>query len=389
MAAYYAHSGTPGSFHDWQLLRDHLRAVAGLAITFATDAAPNNASLAQAAWAAGLLHDLGKYRPEFQQYLQGKRNKGDPLTYHKQAGAATVRFEWRHWPVALAVLGHHGGIPDQSLIDADLRETAGKPTADAVWEQAVRDCPELAALAPSQPAVQGAHQFDLLTRVLFSCLVDADWSDTGEHERKRKGWPADAQPPALEPAERLAKVLDHIAICAAGCPEPHIKRIRASILDACLNAAETAPGLFALTVPTGGGKTLASLAFALTHALRHALRRVIYVAPYMSILEQNAGVFRDALQLDSSAPDVFEHYSLAEPPGDEAANELRANPPLAVRGELGLRRSSLRRTCSSSRVSSATSPAGVGSCTTSHAVLSSSTSARRCHRGWSGRPAAW
>src|SRR5439155_24478082 len=94
--------------------------------------------------------------------------------------------------------------------------------------------------------------------------------------------------------------------------------------DAALTAAEQAPGLFAMTVPTGGGKTLSGLAFALAHARRHGLRRIIYVAPYLSIIEQNAREIRRALGVEDELDFVFEHHSLAEPAGgpeDEAQSD--------------------------------------------------------------------
>jgi CRISPR-associated endonuclease/helicase Cas3 len=320
MTAYFAHSvkGQPPSV--WQSLRLHLMAVAQLARERAKGACKLDDLLSDAAFAAGLLHDLGKYRVKFQEYLKDPRLKGNPLTFHKQAGAARAHFHFKHDPIAFAVMGHHGGIPDRTTITADLKQLAGEPTAQAVWPEAIRDCPELAGLAPTVPTLRGFHA-DLFTRVLFSCLVDADWSDTGEHERKSKGLAEEPKPSELDPAARLPKVLAFIETRAIQCREQHIKDIRAQIRDACLSRADDGPGLFSLTVPTGGGKTLAGLAFALKHAAKHNLRRIIYVAPYMSILEQNISVFREALGIGPDASDLFEHYSLAELPGDADLDE--------------------------------------------------------------------
>ncbi len=317
---YYAHSGASDDCRDWQPLAEHLRNVAEKARLRAVAARTAAFGLSEAALVAGLLHDLGKYRVEFQEYLHDCRDKGNPLTFHKQAGAAKALFHFNHAPIALAVMGHHGGIPDWTTLKADLKQLAGEPTAQIVWPYAIDDCPELAALAPGVPTLRGIHA-DLFTRVLFSCLVDADWTDTGEHDRKCKGLAVEPDPPALDPSARLAKVLSYIESRARQCPEQHIKNIRAQILDACLNRADDVPGVFSLTVPTGGGKTLAGLAFALKHAAKRDLRRIIYVAPYMSILEQNISVFREALGIGPDAADLFEHYSLAELPGDADGNE--------------------------------------------------------------------
>jgi CRISPR-associated endonuclease/helicase Cas3 len=316
---FFAHSGQFADFSDWQPLKDHLRQVAKLAESSAWVACPHKPELAELAYAAGLLHDLGKYRPEFQEYLKGLRIKGDPLTWHKQAGAAKSA-EVNNLPLAFVISGHHGGLSDKTEMQCAVKGPHGKAVADTVWPKAELDCPDLKALLiPSVPIKRDAAdclRADLLTRFLFSCLVDADWTDTGAYQRGVKNLPKEPIPPPLDPEERFKRVAKYIAERAERPLEPTVKKARADVLDACLAKANQPPGLFSLTVPTGGGKTLASLAFALQHARKHGLRRVIYVAPYMTILEQNADIIRAALGVSAHDPFVFEHYSLAEPPGD-------------------------------------------------------------------------
>jgi CRISPR-associated endonuclease/helicase Cas3 len=321
MPPTYAHSGRNKDYSDWQLLRDHLLGVATLARRFGDEARPGDAALVAAAYAAGLLHDLGKYRPEFQQMIRGLHPRNE-TTHHKQAGAAKAA-DAGNLPVAFAVAGHHGGLPDHDAFADLLRGPSGRAVAAGVWPTATSDCPELVSLALAPPHLPDRLAADLLTRLIFSCLVDADWYDTGEHQRRIDGHPAEPPAPTLEPATRLASVLNHIRERAMRCKEPTIASARDDILRACLTAAEWPPGLFALTVPTGGGKTLSGLAFALRHAAAHGLRRVIYIAPYLTILDQNVRVIREAIGVGHYDPTVFEHHSLAEPPGDEAENETR------------------------------------------------------------------
>ncbi len=158
-------------------------------------------------------------------------------------------------------------------------------------------------------------------RVLFSCLVDADWSDTALHGRTAAGLPADPTPPPLNAGEWIKRVLAFIATRAGACRDAVVARARADVLDACLAGAVQRPGVFSLTVPTGGGKTLSALAFGLEHAQRHGLRRLIYVAPYLSIIDQNVEVIRAALELGEQRTELFEHHSLADPPGDDSNDE--------------------------------------------------------------------
>jgi CRISPR-associated endonuclease/helicase Cas3 len=319
VSGYYAHTGLSTTCFDWQPLHEHLEQVAQLAFQRAQAARPGDESLSVVAYAAGLLHDLGKYRAEFQAYLRSESVPREQ-TYHKQAGAAKA-FGARNGPVAFAIAGHHGGLPDRSALQDLVMGSSGQPVAAAVWADATRDCPALADLPLESPPLKDKLGADLVTRLVFSCLVDADWTDTGAHyDRVYNRAPASG-PPQLDPARVLEHVLQYVAVRSAQCKEAEIASVRDDVLNACLTAALQKPGLFSLTVPTGGGKTLSGVAFALKHAAVNGLRRAIYVAPYLSIIDQNARVLREAIGVDRDDPTVFEHHSLAEPPGDEDVNE--------------------------------------------------------------------
>ncbi|MCE9564272.1 MAG: CRISPR-associated helicase Cas3' [Planctomycetes bacterium] len=325
MTPYFAHSlPPPHPQTKWELLAHHLREVGALAKEFAGTLSLTSVPLVLAAEAAGVFHDLGKYRGEFQQYIRGGLAKGNPLTHHKQAGAARA-FLARNAPVAFAIAGHHGGMPDLNDLKQSVFGPSGKAVAEQVWDTAVIDCPELAGVSLIPPFFDSTDNLgaELFTRLLFSCLVDADWTATGEFERRTHGRPVEPPPSSLIPNVRLERLLMFIAERAKEVGVTDVARIREQVLNACLTAAEKQPGAFTLTVPTGGGKTLSGLAFALKHAEKYGLRRVIYVAPYLSIIEQNADVIRRALGVGQDDLDVFEHHSLAEPPGDDTDEKAR------------------------------------------------------------------
>ena len=311
---FYAHSaaGENQPSEKWQKLAPHLKGVARLSRQFAEAARPADENFAQAAELAGLLHDIGKYRTEFQDMLLGRHPKNE-LTRHKQAGAA-IASDQRRLDLAFAIAGHHGGLPDRVGVKELVEGPGGRAVAESIWPAAVADCPEVNQPIPALARADDPIVYDILTRLLFSCLVDADWQDTSAHERHATGLDSEAGPPLLEPGRLLANVLEYIAARSENCPDRRIAEVRRQILDAALHAAELRPGLFSFTVPTGGGKTLSGLAFALKHAHTFGLRRVIYAAPYLSIIEQNAREIRRALGVDHTSPLVFEHHSLAEPP---------------------------------------------------------------------------
>jgi CRISPR-associated endonuclease/helicase Cas3 len=311
--AYFAHS-VDGSLAKGQYLAAHLLGVAEGAKHRAAVAMPDCVNVSHAAEAAGLLHDVGKYRDGFINHLRGV-NVPELERYHKQTGAAWAEG-LELGPVVTAILGHHGGMPDDYEIDDSLSGIAGREAVTEIRDRAIADCRLLDEIKPGPYADFAdfeALEEELVTRLLFSCLVDADWADTARHEQIAKGLPADPVPPPLDAELRLPKALAHIAGKAAGSTQPTLAKARADVLESCLAAAERRPGFFSLTVPTGGGKTLSGLAFALAHAKSHRLRRVIYVVPYLTILEQNAAVIRDALGVAADDLAILEHHSLADP----------------------------------------------------------------------------
>ena len=251
---------------------------------------------------AGLSHDLGKYSMEFQRRLDN-----GPKVDHATAGAFAC---WRMGQplAAFAAAGHHGGLPDGGT-------QGDSPDAGTFWGRMKRaergmlpDCSpwteEIALPSPAPPPC-GAEPLSLMffTRMLFSCLTDADFLDT---EAFMDGSPRPEHPAPLDDLwERLQR---HISGWFP--PQGELNSRRCAVLEQCIRMGKTQPpGLFTLTVPTGGGKTVASLAFALAQARARArgLRRIIYVIPYTSIIEQTAQEFRTIL----GAENVLEHHSNA------------------------------------------------------------------------------
>ncbi|MEI6278833.1 MAG: CRISPR-associated helicase Cas3' [Verrucomicrobiae bacterium] len=307
---FYAHTAEDDTGNrlpdtDWQLLADHLRNVSELAARFA---APFGAS--EEARIAGLLHDLGKYRDEFQAYLRGEC-VSSVETQHAIFGAAWAMS--RALPSTLPVAGHHAGLHDCG----DLPGMVAKPVLrinSILPELIVRLERELGRLPslPTLPAwVKDELSAEFYTRLLFSCLVDADRLDTAS-------WPEAPQPDrALDAALLLNRISAERERKAALNPESRLGALRNHIFDTALERALLPPGFFSLTVPTGGGKTLASMAFAMAHAKAHGLRRIIVVIPYLSIIEQNAAEYRRILGENV----VLENHSGVSPRDDLGEEE--------------------------------------------------------------------
>ena len=327
---YYAHTaetadGRPDRDESqWQPLREHLANVAKLAADFA---APFGAS--EEARLAGLLHDLGKYQPNFQRYLK----RGSPRTPHAIHGGAVIS---KYRNLANVIASHHAGLHDEDDgLASSLHQLASTPEGKSLLQSLLASYKADQLPSPPKPLApqlppQGDTTEDLRLRLLLSALADADYLDTEEHFLRAAGKsrPAVAHASIAELAAKLDAHLQRFADRPAPSP---LNQLRSRIAARCAEMGHTSPpGTFSLTVPTGGGKTLASAAFALHHAAAHAFLRVIYVIPYTSIIEQNARVFASIF----GAENVLEHHSLADwRAGDEtedAPDSLNARAKLAA-----------------------------------------------------------
>jgi len=320
---YFAHSGQKPDKSDWQKLSEHLHNVAQMAGDMA---APFGC--AKAAFLAGLFHDLGKYTKEFQRRLEKESIRVD----HSTAGAAMLLSMARGKDrgiaelIAYGIAGHHAGLPDR------MGETAGSLTdrlegyvdrLDPIWRKEIST--DITGLVPDVKKELTAFQYAFLGRMIFSCLVDADFKDTEAYYTSLGVVKADRDWRSLQ--SLLPQFLVAFEAHMNGLPkaETTVNRLRGEILSHIRAKANETPGLFTLTVPTGGGKTLASLAFALDHAKAHGLRRIIYAIPFTSIIDQTASIFQDILGKEH----VLEHHSAIEEDkidsrqGKEAKDKLK------------------------------------------------------------------
>lgn len=321
---YYAHTAEtatgerePNKSH-WQLLSTHLCNVAERAKLFA---APFG--LADEARLAGLLHDLGKYGKRFQQRLENPSIKG--INHWVQG--AYVAFQNRNIRLPFAIDGHHTGMPayvsdefkrslqnsmkDFLVGNGVVLGTGHEESINELLVRANNDAIELGSF-PSNSEMSFAEA--LRTRMLFSCLVDADFLDTESHFDSKRA--KSRSVPSLSEKIALQAVMKRLQEFST---DGQVNQARQQLLMDSLKAAKKQPGLFSLTAPTGSGKTLASLAFALKHCCHHnaslpstshnRFRRIIVVIPFTSIIEQTAKVFRDLFKPVFGPDYVLEHHS--------------------------------------------------------------------------------
>ncbi len=328
----FAHSVSSKPNTTWEPLQLHLDEVSALAAKFA-------GKFGAAGWGqvAGALHDMGKLSPEFQAKLNGRQGHVD----HSTAGArvAAETFGPMGQLLAYVIAGHHAGLANWDgdgggLSNLGRRLDARKHEIPSYvgWEQLATLPARLSAPTLTRhPELKGAlaregTSLTLFARFLLSALVDADRLCTeafyieaeGRAAAPRSGWRSLAMLKSRLDLH-MTEIASRAATETASPRRQLVQQERAAILAAARAAADRDTGLFSLTVPTGGGKTLASLTFALDHAVKHDLDRVIYVIPFTSIIEQTARVFREALGPDL-AGHVIEHHSAFRE--DEAVAKL-------------------------------------------------------------------
>jgi len=367
----FAHTRKGLGVEHWQPLIEHLEAVAELASGHA-------AAFDSGGWGrlAGLWHDVGKYAEDFQAYLMNSAGDatlvdasvadgGRGRVDHSSAGALRV-FErcsdrlLREGglpadgkALAMVIAGHHSGLPEGTTFEADrlarpekrARLVAacrgGVGEIEALLDRPLPEPPPMlrsSALAGWADRRAAADEWilrhEFWTRMLFSALIDADRLDT-ERFMDPGAWAVrEAAGAGTDVLRRLRELVDRhleeVAAAAragaAGLSAESRSRadavldLRAGVLADCRRAAERATGRHSLTVPTGGGKTLAALAFALDHAIRHGLRRVIVVIPFTSIIDQTARVYREAF--GRLAEVLVEHHSNLDPARETYENRL-------------------------------------------------------------------
>lgn len=297
-----AHVAEDGRVHP---LMEHLHSTAERATGFA-------AQFGCAGWGylAGLWHDLGKFSPDFQRKIWSVLGpdahlEANARVDHSTAGAlhAVDRFGLIGRILAYVAAGHHAGLPDWTADETGFAALEFRLRNRSLLDAAKAGGPPPNILdypLPTEKPPQGADPA-LWIRMLFSCVVDADFLDTEEFFEPAKA--------TLRGDFRIIPdLLRHFSVYmdakkSRAVPTP-VNVIRAEVLSQCIERSSDGPGIFTLTVPTGGGKTLSSMAFALHHAARHGKRRVLYVIPYTSIIEQTADEFR---RIFGEA--VVEHHS--------------------------------------------------------------------------------
>jgi len=315
----------------WEIhtLKDHLEGVAKLAERFASKFNSED-------WlkATALLHDLGKISGAFQRKI--KRNsgydvdafakEGDGNAPHAIHGAYWAYTNWDEFGkiISYLIAGHHGGLPDWSHeigIGGNLETRLSKDEikklpelVNSFWQSYTENIKK-PNYVPSIFPNEDYEQIHLWIRILYSCLVDADFLDTEKFMNLEK---FNSRKKFLSVTDLKQKFDKHMGEIKKGAMKTPVNNIRNEVLCQCRNEAKNRPGLFSLTVPTGGGKTLSSMAFALEHATEYNKDRIIMVIPYTSIIEQTAETYKSIF----GDKNVIEHHSSLDPDNETLHSRL-------------------------------------------------------------------
>lgn len=322
MKTYYAHVSED---RRTQTVSDHLRGTAERARNFAMDFDPSLHAEEQA-YTMGWMHDIGKFSDSFQKRIL----YNGPIVDHSTAGAKETNAYAPE--ISFAIAGHHSGLPDYgSQTDSEQEATLSgrlKRTLEdySAWKNEVpvklKPCSKASYFQSNTNTLDiASFSYSFYIRMLYSCLVDADYLDTESfmpgNDVKRGGYAS---------IKELEKRLEQY-VSGWWNPKNELNKIRSGILRQCFDRGKTGSrGLYTLTVPTGGGKTVSSLAFALKMAEKLKMKRVIYVIPYTSIIDQNAKVFSEILGEEN----VVEHHSGVIAEMDESSDSLRYRKALAT-----------------------------------------------------------
>ncbi|MDD1772303.1 MAG: CRISPR-associated helicase Cas3' [Methanomassiliicoccales archaeon] len=310
---------------DWQLLFDHLLGTAELARGFenrvngreSTSIEPN------IAYIAGLLHDIGKYSTEFQTYLHGNsRGKVN----HSSAGAVLAVKTFGDGGIgrilSYAITGHHGGLLDYGSEISGVRSRLKEGVIPdfSNYKKEINLPSSIIQMTQKEPT-KGYDGFfrAFYIKMIFSCLVDADRLDTEKFSDARK---AIVREQLVPPLTEMNIMFNEYMIKHFKDRQPsnnNLGEVRKHILNSCIKKSKGPRGLYKLTVPTGCGKTLSSMAFALNHAVNNGLERIIYAIPYTSIIEQNSQVFRNIF----GESQVLEHHSNFDFDDEDGASRLK------------------------------------------------------------------